>query len=131
MDFAQVQVEALAKDSRNLLGIHWIAVPASGGNPAIQVSAGPVSDAVLLDVWFWLVATHQAGIALGGGTITGTANPYNGVALAGGSATTAAGRQYLYGLMGVRSITAAEIAQAQGGNYGFSAVDANSVVKVP
>ena len=131
VDFAQVQVEALAKDSRNLLGIHWIAVPASGGNPAIQVSAGPVSDAVLLDVWFWLVATHQAGIALGSGTIAGTANPYNGVALASGSATTAAGRQYLYGLMGVRSITAAEIAQAQGGSYGFSSVDANSVVKLP
>ena len=131
VDFAQVQVEALAKDSRSLLGIHWITVPASGGNPAIQVSAGPITDGVLLDVWFWLVARHQPGIALSNGTVNGTANPYNNTALASGAATTGAGRSYLYGLMGVRAITAVEIAQAQGGSYGFSSVDANSVVKLP
>ena len=131
VDFAQVQVEALAKDSRNLLGIHWITVPASGPNPAIQVSAAPISDAVLLDVWFWLVVTHQTGIGLSNGTISGTANPYKGATLASGSLTTAAGRQYLYGLMNVRAITEGEITQAQGGNYGFSSVDTNSVVKLP
>ena len=95
------------------------------------MSAGPITDAVLLDVWFWLVARHQAGISLSNGTITGTANPYNGVSLASVSATTASGRSYLYGLMGVRAITAAEITQAQGGNNGFSSVDTNSVVKLP
>ncbi len=131
VDFAQVQVEALAKDNRSLLGIHWITIPASGGNPSIQVSAAPISDGVLLDVWLWLVATHQAGISLNNGTITGTANPFNGATLVSGSATTADGRNYLFGLLNVRAITADEITRAQGGSYGFSSVDANSVVKVP
>jgi hypothetical protein len=131
IDFAQVQVEALARDSRNLLGFHWITIPASGGDPAIQVSAGPVADDKLLDVWFWLLATHQPGISLSNGTITGTVAPYNGQSLASGASTTAAGRSYLYGLMNVRAITAAEITRAQGGNYGFSSVTANSVVRLP
>jgi len=94
VDFAQVQVEALAKDSRSLLGFHWITVPASGGNPAIQVSADPVADGVLLNVWFWLLATHQAGITLTNGTVNGTTAPYLVVALASGAATTASGRSY-------------------------------------
>jgi hypothetical protein len=131
IDFAQVQVEALARDSRNLLGFHWITIPASGGDPAIQVSAGPVADDKLLDVWFWLLATHQPGIQLSSGTISGTLAPYNGQSLASGASTTAAGRSYLYGLMNVRAITAAEITRAQGGNYGFSSVTANSVVRLP
>jgi len=33
--------------------------------------------------------------------------------------------------MNERAITAAEITQAQGGNYGFSSMTANSVVKLP
>ena len=36
--YSNIQVEALAKDERNLMGVHWITVPASGGSPAIQVS---------------------------------------------------------------------------------------------
>lgn len=139
VDYSQVQVEVLSNDGRNLLGFHWITVPASGSNPSIQVSANSTSDAVLLDVWFWLIASHQAGISLSNGTITGTADPYNGVVLATTSGTypgdvsttTTAGRQYLYGLLNVRAIAPAEITQAQGGNYGFTSVDANSVVKLP
>jgi len=86
---------------------------------------------VLLDVWFYLLATHKSDISMapGSGTIKGTAAPYNGVTLASGVSTTAEGRAYLYGLQNVRAITSAEITQAQGGNYGFTSVDANSVVK--
>ena len=51
VDFAQIQAEVLAKDSRNLLGVHWITVPASGGDLAVQVSSRPVTDAELTDLW--------------------------------------------------------------------------------
>ena len=50
MDFAQIQAEVLAKDSRNLLGVHWITIPASGADPAVQVSSRPVTDAELTDL---------------------------------------------------------------------------------
>jgi len=136
VNYAQVQVEVLANDGRNLLGFQWITVPASGNNPAIQVSAKSITNSALLDVWFYLLATHQPGISLSGGTITGTVAPYNGVVLATTtgvypndvSTTTAAGRQYLYGILGVQAITSAQLTQAQGGSYGFTSLDANSVV---
>jgi len=139
VDYSQVQIEVLAKDSRNLLGFQWITVPASNGNPAIQVCSKSISDSALLDLWFYLLATHQPGISLSNGTITGNADPYNGVVLAitsgtypnDASSTTAAGRTYLYNLLGVQAITPAQITQAQGGNYGFTSVDSNSVVKLP
>jgi len=131
VDFGQVQIEALANDGRNLLGFHFITVPASGNNPAIQVSANSIADAALLDVWFWLIATHRTDISLSGGTITGMGGAYDGVVLASAVSTTSAGRQYLYGLLNVRAIAPAEISQAQGGNYGFTSVDGNSVVKLP
>ncbi len=44
IDFAQIQVEVLAKDNRNLMGFHWITVPSDGTNPAIQVSSAPVPE---------------------------------------------------------------------------------------
>ena len=130
VDYAQVQVEALAKDSRNLLGIHWITVPASGANPAVQVSAAPIADAKLLDLWFWFIASQQAGVSFSNGVVKGTTGLYAGQTLASGTTSTTAGRLFCYDQIGVRPITSLEIAQAQGGNYGFSSVDGNSVVKV-
>ena len=130
VDYAQVQVEALAKDSRNLLGVHWITVPASGANPAVQVSAAPIADAKLLDLWFWFIASQQAGVSFSNGVVKGTSGLYAGQTLATGTVSTTAGRLFCYDQLGVRPITSPEIAQAQGGNYGFSSVDGNSVVKV-
>ena len=126
-DYAQVQVEALANDNRNLLGFQWITVPASGTNAAIQVSVNTLTDAALLDVWFYLLATNQPGISLTNGNIYGADGT---TTLASGTTTTSAGRQYLFNLLNVRAITSDEVTRAQGGNYGFTGVDANSVVKV-
>jgi alpha-tubulin suppressor-like RCC1 family protein len=135
VDFAQVQVEALAKDNRNLLGIHWITVPVTGTAPAVQVSAGPITDAKLLDLWFWFIATHNPGVSFANGTVTGTTGQYSGLVLAYsdpnvGGITTTAGRLFCYDQLGVSPINSVQIAQAQAGNYGFSSVDGNSVVNL-
>jgi hypothetical protein len=129
VDFAQLQVEVLAKDSRNLLGVHWIRVPADGGTPAIEISRKPVSDAEILSLWYWFIATHDPVVTLANGTVRGTTGVYNGVDLASGTATKAPGRRFAYEQMGVRAITSGEIARALAGSYGFTSVDANSVVR--
>ena len=141
VDFAQVQVEVLAKDNRNLMGFHWITVPSDGVNPAFQVSSAPVPESELLSVWYWFIATHNPGITFANGNVTGVGGAYDGQLLASssdpnyypytGSSTTSAGRAFAYSQMNVRAITPSEITRANAGRYGFSSVDANSVVKLP
>ena len=130
IDYAQIQVEVLAKDTRNLIGFHWITVPSDGTNPALQVSSAPVPESELLSIWFWFVATHNPGVAFANGNVTGVGGAYDGQLLANDSGTTSAGRFFAYTQMGVRAITLGEISRVNSGNYGFSSVDANSVVKV-
>ena len=136
IDFAQIQVEVLAKDNRNLMGFHWITVPSDGVNPAFQVSSAPVPESELLSVWYWLIATHHCGLTFTSGTVTGQGGDFDGQLLASsdpnyGSSTTLAGRFFAYSQMNVRAITPSEITRANAGRYGFSSVDVNSVVKLP
>jgi len=132
IDYAQVQVEVLANDGRGLMGFHWITVPTDGTNAAFQASSAAVPESELLSVWYWLIATHNPGILFTNGTVMGLGGAFDGQLLsndAGG--TTVAGRAFAYSQMGVRAITPAEIARAGAGSYGFSSVNANSVVKLP
>jgi len=136
-----IQMEVLAKDTRDLLGIHWINVPASGGQPAFQASAAPISDTQLYDLWLWFLATRND-VSLSTspdtrfGTVLGTSGIYAGRSLATGDSnywiipsTSTAGRTYAYDRMSVRPISGAELARAQGGSYGFSSLSNLTVVK--
>jgi alpha-tubulin suppressor-like RCC1 family protein len=145
IDYANFEIEVLAKDSRNPLGIHWITVPASGGKPAIQVSSAPITNAQLRDLWLWYLANglvNQTYYNAGGntgwlGTIWGKSGVYTGVKLAEDynhpyqfySYPTTAGQAYAYEQIGAHPITPDELARAQAGKYGFSSVDGNSIVK--
>ncbi|MCX6929199.1 MAG: hypothetical protein NT154_39175, partial [Verrucomicrobia bacterium] len=131
IDYAQIQVEVLAKDSRNLMGFHWITVPSDGTNAAMQVSSAPVPDSELLSVWYWLIATHTPGMVLTNGAVFGSGGVFNGKVLASDSGTTAEGRTFAYGQMNVRAITTAEVTRANAGRYGFTSVTTDSVVKLP
>ena len=134
-----LQMEVLAKDSRDLLGIHWINVPASGGDPAFQACAAPITDSQLFDLWLWFLATrndvHMSTSADGNyRTIVGTTGVYTGQTLAFSSnwdipITSTKGRAYAYDRMGVRPISGAELVRAQAGSYGFSALGNLTVVK--
>ena len=144
IDYATFEFEVLAKDSRNLLGIHWITVPAAGGDPAIQVSAAPITNPQLRDLWLWYLGTglvNQTYYLNGGngwlGTIWGKSGVYTGIKLAYDydhpydfrSLPTTAGLVYAYEQMGAHPITPAELARAQAGKYGFSSVTTDSIVK--
>lgn len=127
--FGEIQVEILAKDQRDLLGTHWITVPASGGVPVFQASAKPVADEDLLSIWYWLIAKGDSAIALVNGEVKGVGGTYDMQILASGAATTLQGRAFLYARLGVRAITTGELASLQSGNYGFSSSSTDTVVK--
>ncbi len=143
IDYATFEFEVLAKDSRSLLGIHWITVPASGSDPAIQVSAAPITNPQLRDLWLWYLATglvNQTYTTSGNGwlgTIWGKSGVYTGIKLAQDydhpytflTNPTPAGLVYAYEQMGAHPITPAELARAQVGKYGFSSVTTDSIVK--
>jgi alpha-tubulin suppressor-like RCC1 family protein len=144
IDYATFEFEVLAKDSRNLLGIHWITVPASEGQPGIQVSSAPITNPQLRDLWLWYLGTglvNQTYYFNGGngwlGTIWGKSGVYAGIKLAYDydhpydfrNFPTPAGTVYAYEQMGAHPITPAELSRAQAGKYGFSSVTTDSIVK--
>lgn len=144
IDYATFEFEVLAKDSRNLLGIHWITVPASDGQPGIQVSSAPITNPQLRDLWLWYLGTglvNQTYYFNGGngwlGTIWGKSGVYAGIKLAYDydhpydfrNFPTPAGTVYAYEQMGAHPITPAELSRAQAGKYGFSSVTTDSIVK--
>jgi DNA-binding beta-propeller fold protein YncE len=131
VNFGQIQVEILAKDEHGLLAFHWITLPASGADLAVTVSESPVSDADLLSIWYWLIATSDPSVRLQNGLIYGVGGSYDGQNLANSATTTAPGRQFLYSRLGVRSITTMELERALAGNYNFQSLSTNSVVKAP
>jgi hypothetical protein len=117
--FGEVEMEVLAKDDRNLLSLHFLTLPAIETNATeLKISRTPVSNAELLSLWYWLVATGHSGITLNNGTITLDSNSDS---LASGSSTTSAGRAYLLNLMNLREASAAEVARAkEGGTPGVT-----------
>jgi hypothetical protein len=130
-NFGQVHIEILAKDDRGLLPFRWITLPVDGANPAVTISARPVTHEDMLSVWYWLIATSDAAVTLNNGTVKGVGGSFDGQSLASGTTTTAAGRSFLYQRLNVRAITTAERTRAQAGNYNFQSVSTDSVVKLP
>jgi hypothetical protein len=128
-EFGEVQLEILAKDQRDLLGIHSITVPASGQTASFEASARPVEDTDLLSIWYWLIATGDPEVALISGEVRGVGGTYDGQVLASGTITSAQGRSYLYARLGVREITTQELTSLQSGNYGFSSSSTRTVVR--
>jgi sugar lactone lactonase YvrE len=68
-DFAEVQLEVLAKDNRGLLNLDFLRIPAGGGNPELKISRSPVNDNDFLSVWYWLLATGDPDVRLDNGQV--------------------------------------------------------------
>jgi alpha-tubulin suppressor-like RCC1 family protein len=147
IDYATFEIEALAKDSRSLLPIHWVTVPASGADPAFQVSSAPVIDTQLRNLWLWFLANGQVTQTYYNhpsqgwlGTAFGTSGVFTGVKLAEDmyvgnpywdvrTVSTPAGRVFALEQMQSHPITPTELTRAQAGKFGLSSVDTNSIVK--
>jgi DNA-binding beta-propeller fold protein YncE len=68
-DFAEVQLEVLAKDNRGLINLDFLRIPAGGGNPELKISRSPVNDNDFLSVWYWLLATGDPAIRFEDGKV--------------------------------------------------------------
>jgi sugar lactone lactonase YvrE len=68
-DFAEVQLEVLAKDNRGLLNLDFLRIPATVGNPELKISRSPVNDNDFLSVWYWLLATGDPDVRLDNGQV--------------------------------------------------------------
>ena len=111
------RVAILAKDNRQgLLEAHYLGLPARGSQPALQISASPLTQSDFTQVWWWLLGTNDPGITLSNGSIYGVGGAYDGLALcAGDNNTTADGQSYIYAKMHVRQATPAEVSWASQG----------------
>lgn len=128
-EFGEVQLEILAKDQRDLLGVHWVTVPASGSVPSFAASVRPIVDADWLSIWYWLIAKGEPGLALIDGEVKGVGGGFDGEVLASGVVTHARGRDFLYAKLGVRAITQPELNSLQSGNYGFASSSLLTLVR--
>jgi tripartite motif-containing protein 71 len=68
-DFGEVQLEILAKDSRGLLNLDFLQIPATQGNSVLKISRSPLNDNDFLSVWYWLIATGDPGINFSNGVV--------------------------------------------------------------
>jgi len=83
-DFGEVQLEILAKDSRGLLNLDFLQIPASGTlgtgtltgtyNPVLKISRSPLNDNDFLSVWYWLIATGDPSIRFSNGIVSQAAS---------------------------------------------------------
>jgi DNA-binding beta-propeller fold protein YncE len=69
-DFAELQIEMLAKDGRQLLNLDYIEIPASGSDPLLKISRSPLTDKDLLSVWYWMIAQRDTGFNFANGLVT-------------------------------------------------------------
>lgn len=122
-NLSNIRVGFIAKDARQgLLEYHSVVLPAFNGMGPLQISASPLIQSDFMQVFWWLLATHDPGITLSNGVIYGVGGAYDGQALCiGDNNSTANGRAYIFSKMNVRQATAAEVSWAsQGPNIGIT-----------
>ena len=68
--FGELEVAIMAKDERNLLNLHFLTLPGTDDNATeLKINRAPITDADLLELWYWLLASGDAGVEKQGGSI--------------------------------------------------------------
>jgi DNA-binding beta-propeller fold protein YncE len=114
VNLGNYRVAVMAQDSRtNLLDIHYLRLPADGGMPELKISRSPLNTNDFMQVWWWLLATNDTGIALATNRLYGAAGTYAGKLLHAAGSNTADGRAYIYEKLRVREATPPEVQWAK------------------
>lgn len=117
VNLGDYRVAVLARDSRpGLLDIHYISLPGDRGMPALRISRSPLTTNDFMQVWWWLLATHDPGISLSSNRIYGVSAPNAAKVLCDDGDTTGEGRSYLFAKMQVREATPEEVDWARHGS---------------
>ena len=72
IDLGQIKFEILAMDSRGLLPLDWVTIPAANGQPELTISKNAPSDQEVLDALFWQYASGDPGLTLENGVLRGS-----------------------------------------------------------
>ena len=144
-NFASMAFEVLAKDDRNLVGVHYAVIPANATNPApLKISNKPIADNDLWDMFLWLLLKGDSRLSIsmtkimlttaGQTYISGAPPLLSGTSVANtvhnGSWFTTQGRQFAYKYLNCRPVTAAEKTRVNAGNFGLGSVSDNSVISL-
>jgi len=144
-NFATMAFEVLAKDDRDIVGVHYVTLPPDGVNlTSLKISNKPVQDTDLWDLFLWLLAKGDPRLsvsttkvmltAAGQALIAGAPPLLSGTSVANtahnGTLITTQGRQFAYVLLNCRAITAAEKTRAAAGNFNLNSVTDNSVISL-
>jgi len=144
-NFATMAFEVLAKDDRDIVGVHYVTLPPDGVNlTSLKISNKPVQDTDLWDLFLWLLAKGDSRLsvsttkvmltAAGQALISGAPPLLSGTSVANtahnGTLITTQGRQFAYVLLNCRAITAAEKTRAAAGNFNLNSVTDNSVISL-
>ncbi|HSA17102.1 MAG TPA: NHL repeat-containing protein [Kiritimatiellia bacterium] len=119
-DYVELKVRVMASDGRGLLDIGFITLPTNGPEPALTISASPITHDDMLPLWIWLLATNDASIHLSSGLVYGVGGAYDGALLASNTLTLPQGRAFLFDRMGLREATAGEVSRAKTGPGGVT-----------
>ncbi len=114
IDLANVKFEVLAMDARGLLPFDWITIPAAGSNLEITISKDTVSNAQVMDAFFWQYASGDTTLALNGGILTAATNDgFNGTRLMSGTTSQSYAVPYLLKKMNLQAATSFNLGYAQ------------------
>jgi len=113
-DLVHLKFEVLCRDSRGLLPLEWITIPAAGGHDEMTISKNAPTDAEVLDALFWLYAEGDSGLDLTGGWLSGGPDEgeLHGVPFARGASVQFYGGVYAYKRMDLQPAFVDEVLYA-------------------
>ena len=87
ISLGQIKFEILAMDTRGLLPLDWVTIPAANGQPELTISKNAPTDQQTLDALFWQYASGDPGLKVENGILRGsaTAGTFSGVPLVTGT----------------------------------------------
>jgi hypothetical protein len=87
ISLGQIKFEILAMDTRGLLPLDWVTIPAANGQPELTISKNAPTDQETLDALFWQYASGDTGLILKDGVLRATpaSGVLDGAVLANGS----------------------------------------------
>jgi hypothetical protein len=87
ISLGQIKFEILAMDTRGLLPLNWVTIPAANGQPELTISKNAPTDQQTLDALFWQYASGDPGLKVENGILraNATAGTFSGVPLVTGT----------------------------------------------
>jgi hypothetical protein len=87
ISLGQIKFEILAMDTRGLLPLDWVTIPAANGQPELTISKNAPTDQETLNALFWQYASGDPGLKVENGILraNATAGTFSGVPLVSGT----------------------------------------------